>query len=82
MQKILHFLSSELSRTTCYAFRSQTTALRKTSFDYKDNVHECCIITNVEEMLLKMGVKFRGVSRIGTGGVIRLRQTYIEPHVG
>lgn len=28
------------------------------------------------------GVKFRGVSEIGTGGVIRLRQTYLEPHVG
>lgn len=28
------------------------------------------------------GAKFRGVSEIGAGGVIRLRQTYLGPHVG
>ena len=27
------------------------------------------------------GMKFRGVSEIGTGGVIRLRQIYLGPHV-
>ena len=37
---------------------------------------------SIRHETVKGGVKYRGVSEIGTGGVIRLRQSYLEPHVG
>ena len=39
-------------------------------------------VTEYEAKQSNRGAKFRGVSEIGAGGVIRLRQTYLGPHVG
>lgn len=54
----------------------------RVSFDYKDCIYVCYIIMNMERMIWKMGVKIRGVLRIGMGGVIWLRLIFFEFYVG